>query len=356
MNLDEIEQAEQEELALERKAKKKKSFFRREKKEKPDLLPDDIYKKTDLKGFFIRFKHNFSKLLSVNILMVLGNFPFIFGILALSGLTKNPFVNPSSELFFILRGATVASPAVTPSGALSYGLGGILVESSAMTPLTYVLIGLCCLMFFTFGIVNVGTTYLIRNMIKGEHVFLWSDFWYAVKRNFKQAFFFGILDLLLLVLIPYNIVYLYFNASNIFITIMFYLTIIFSLIYIVMRFYIYLLMITFDLKIIKILKNSLIFVVLGIKRNILALLGIVLLIILEVVFLFGFGGIFAFIGIALPLVISFAAGTFMACYAAYFKIKEIMIDPYYDENGQPLQQEEADEEDAGGELVDEATE
>ena len=99
-----------------------------------------------------------------------------------------------------------------------------------------------------------------------------------------------------------------------------------------MRFYIYMQMVTFDLSIYKLLKNSLIFALIGFKRNVLALLGIILLLLINYTLLFGMGGILLPLGLAIPLVALFALGSYMAGFASYFKIKEIMIDPYQDEN------------------------
>ncbi|MDY3846090.1 MAG: DUF624 domain-containing protein [Eubacteriales bacterium] len=337
MNLDDIEAAEQAELAASKK-KNKRSIFNRSKKERPDVMPEDEYKGHDIKGFFIKVKRNLRSLVYVNLIMVLGNFPLFFAIIALSGLFKISFLTPYSDVFASLNGfmtATGAS-AVTPSAMINYALYGIQSETSAMTAMSYVFFGLSALVIFTFGIVNVGTTYILRNMAKGEPIFIWEDFKYAVKRNFKQAFIFGIFDALILALIPFNIIYLYLNASNYYLSTMFFLTIVFSVIYIVMRFYIYLQMVTFDLGIGKILKNSLIFVILGIKRNIVALIGIILLVLAEFLLLFGTGGILVPLGIALPLLLLFSLVSFMKCYAAYFKMKEVMIDPYYDEDGNPI--------------------
>ena len=62
------------------------------------------------------------------------------------------------------------------------------------------------------------------------------------------------------------------------------------------------------------------------KRNILALLGIVVILVLEVMFLL----VTALqpVAVAAPLAILFSTFAYMKVYAAYFKIKEIMIDPY----------------------------
>ena len=47
--------------------------------------------KPNLSGFFKQYKNKFSRLLSVNIFMVLGNFPLFFAGLALAGvLWRNP--------------------------------------------------------------------------------------------------------------------------------------------------------------------------------------------------------------------------------------------------------------------------
>ena len=107
-----------------------------------------------------------------------------------------------------------------------------------------------------------------------------------------------------------------------------------------MRYYIYIQMVTFKLSIVKILKNSMIFALIGMKRNILALLGIAVILVLEVMFLL----VTALqpVAVAAPLAILFSTFAYMKVYAAYFKIKEIMIDPYKAEH--PELYPESDEE------------
>lgn len=80
------------------------------------------------------------------------------------------------------------------------------------------------------------------------------------------------------------------------------------------------------------IKNSLIFALLGFKRNILAFLGIILLIFLEVLLMFGTGGILVPFAVAAPLAIMLSAMAFIKVYAAYPKIKQYMIDPYLEEH------------------------
>ena len=78
--------------------------------------------------------------------------------------------------------------------AALYGIFGVQAEVGYPTTWTYIMYGLSALVLFTFGFVNVGTTYIIRNMIKGEPIFMWDDFWYAIKRNWKQGLIMGIID------------------------------------------------------------------------------------------------------------------------------------------------------------------
>ena len=94
-----------------------------------------------------------------------------------------------------------------------------------------------------------------------------------------------------------------------------------------MRFYIYLMLVTFDLSIFKILKNALIFSALGIKRNLMAGLGILLLLALHV-FLMILLLPEVIITVILPIVYIFAAIGFITAYAVYPVIDRYMIAPY----------------------------
>ena len=113
---------------------------------------------------------------------------------------------------------------------------------------------------------------------------------------------------------------------------LFWSNVVLFILYFFMRYYMYVQMVTFKLSVFKMIKNSLIFALLGIKRNVMALLGILLLIFLEILLLFGTGGILLPLAVAAPLAILFSTFAFMKVYASYYKIKEIMIDPYLAEH------------------------
>lgn len=285
-----------------------------------------------LKRFFISFKDNFGKITSLNIFMVIGNFSLIFLIATLSGFTKAQGLIPSFDVFQNLAGYFANTPPSAHSMAL-FAQEGLQTVIYRPTATTYLFYGIASLSLFTFGIVNVGCAYILRNIAKGDPVFLWSDFWYAVKRNWKQALPFGIIDLLINFLLVWNVYSMFMSsAGNYFTNTMLWCNVVLFILYFVMRYYIYVQMVTFELSVFKILKNSLIFALLGFKRNLVAFIGILIGVLIELMCVIGAGGILLPFGIALPFIILFSAFAYMKVYAAYFKIKEVMIDPYLAEH------------------------
>lgn len=297
-------------------------------------------KESGLRRFFITFKDNFSKIFGINIIMVLGNFPIFFLIAVLSGYSKIRTYVPN-DIFQNINGIfMIEGP--SPFQMSLYGIDGVPNEILDKTLLSWIFIGIGCLTVFTFGLVNVGTAYVLRNIAKGDPVFVWSDFWYAVKRNWKQALPFGIIDALINALLIFN-VYTTVMSSNFMTSLMFWANLILVVLYFFMRCYIYVQMVTFKLTVFKIIKNSLIFSLIGLKRNIMALLGCIILILFEVLFVFGAGGILISLGVAMPLAIMLSVMAYMKVYASYFKIKEVMIDPYKAEHPEEFEEEVEDE-------------
>ena len=280
----------------------------------------------DLKGFFRAFKRNFMRLVRVNLFTLIGNFPILFALLGLSGLFKVGYMQPVSGYFADLRALWLLKGGADPALMALVGAVGVQIPNSAMTTTSYVLLGLSLLTFLTFGFVKVGTTYIIRALVRSEPTFMMSDFFYAIKRNKLQGFFIGILDLFLLLLVPFNVIVLLETTGGFLTSIVFWTNVIIALIYLCMRPYIYLQIITFDLKITKILKNALIFSLLGAKRNLMALLGVALLIFLMLFLILGLGGALLPLGLAMVFIL-FAAGSFMHAFAAWHKIDEVMIAP-----------------------------
>lgn len=296
-------------------------------------------KNGSIKRFFISYKDNFGKITSVNMFMVIGNFMLIFLIITLSGLTKAKGLMPAFDSFQNFAGYFANTQPSAHSMGL-YAHEGIQTIVYQPTTLTYVFYALSSLTLLTFGCVNAGTAYILRNIAKGEPVFIWSDFWYAVKRNWKQALPFGIIDAGINALLIWNIYSMLNSTGDFFTNTMFWCNVVLFVLYFIMRFYIYIQMVTFKLSVFKILKNSMIFALLGFKRNIVALLGIIIGLVIELMCIIGLGGILVPFGIALPFLILFSTFAYMKVYAAFFKIKEIMIDPYLKEHPEEMPEED----------------
>ena len=238
------------------KAPKKKFKLFDTQREGPGVLKNERPLKYDLYSYFVRMWRNMSKLISVNLLYVVGNFPLFFAIIAMTGRFNIASTAPVEPMFPLVHGIMLHtdSPAMLPMLARF----GEQREISALGPVAIVLLCLAALVIFTFGIVNTGTAYVLRNIVSGEPVYPWSDFWYAVKRNWKQGLIFGIIDCLAIFILYFDMSFFWQTTGSIATNMMFYTTLVCCVIYFFMRFYIYIMMVTFDLSIFKLIKNGVI--------------------------------------------------------------------------------------------------
>ena len=278
-----------------------------------------------IKNYFKLFRRGLNHIFSVNLLTIFGNFPVFFAFAAIA-YTLGEAIGPDSQIYAAIQGSAYfdRSPVIT---AL-LGVFGRQDSVSVMTDASFVLFGLALLVLVTFGPVNTGIAYVLRNLMRGEPVSVWSDFWYAVKKNFRQALVFGVIDLLMIAMLVFDVISYRINAGLSSINMMLYvISYGMSILYFFIRMYPYLMIVTFDMGIFKIIKNSIFFSILGIKRNIFALLVSVALVALDV-FL---AGVLLPIGLILPFIILFGMLQYTSVYCAFPKIKEVMIDPYYNE-------------------------
>ncbi len=272
--------------------------------------PDNIAKCFKLIG------RNITNLFYLNLIFIIGNFPLMFALYALSGNVSTPSTAASSSMFGPLYG--IMNFENSPVTAALFGVHGIQARVYESTVWTYVFFALAGLVIFTFGYVNTGITYVMRSMLRGEPISIFADMKDAIKRNKKQGFILGVIDVAIIGLLIYDITFFYYNMQQFFVV-----NLIIICLYCMMRYYMYVLMITFDLSIWKIIKNSLILTLLGFKRNIMALLGSLILLFITYMLI----GIIMPVGIIIPFFILFSLSMFFGLYAAYPKIKEVMIDP-----------------------------
>ena len=141
----------------------------------------------------------------------------------------------------------------------------------------------------------------------------------------------GILDSLLIALLVYAISFynLNINAGGVAVPFLI-ISWAAAILYFFMRLYIYIMIVTFDLKLIKILKNAVFFAILGFKRNIVALIGTAII----VIFTIGLMMYLLPLGIMIPFLFLFSLLEFIGVYTAYPKIKEMMIDPILNKEAQ----------------------
>lgn len=202
------------------------------------------------KRFFLFFElyfRKFWKLMLVNFIYAVITFPFLAAfsiwVLAAFGVDAGLFANDMTMYAL---------------SAVIYGLP---------QPLGYILAAASAILM---GPATAAATYIWRQFARQEHAWVWGDFWERLKSNFKQGLAVGIIDIIVWVSF---VLYMSidFTGSSVltqYLLVFRYVAIIVFIIYTVMRFYIYLIMVTFDMSVFSILRNSWIFSVLGLGRNI----------------------------------------------------------------------------------------
>jgi uncharacterized membrane protein YesL len=277
-----------------------------------------------LKRFFKLWGRKFWKLVSLNLIMVVQIIPLaLIAWLYFAG-PKVPTLY--SPLYAPLLGAQTALP-TTVGSTLFTGAAGLMHQTPVFNSWAHwVMAALAIFQVITYGWQKTGTTYILRGLVRGDGVFMISDYFYAIRRNLKQGFIMGIIDCAALFALGFDLFY-FWNAPTTGGNNVMYLMI-FALVFIygVMRFYTYLMMVTFDMKLGKIFKNALIFTVMGFKRNILALLGMGILTGIFAVLIIFLGQLVpAFYVLPFLCLLGFCG--FMYSFAAYPIIQKYMIDP-----------------------------
>jgi hypothetical protein len=108
--------------------KKKWGFFSSYTKDGKGVKKEDIITNYNFINFFKLYARRFSKLVWVNALYIVGNFPLIFLMIALSNYFSDIGTSPASELYAVLNSIGTASGGV---GSLPAALLGIHVKDAA---------------------------------------------------------------------------------------------------------------------------------------------------------------------------------------------------------------------------------
>ena len=138
----------------------------------------------------------------------------------------------------------------------------------------------------------------------------------------------GLLDLAVIGMSAFSLMSYYVNYARYYF--FFWTMLLIVMLYTFIRFYLYTIMVTFELSFFQIIKNSMIFCLLGFVRNMIMFAAICGMIFLVV----WLGTIFMPLFVISLFILIFATSSFMGTYAAYPKIKQYMIDPYYTKSEQ----------------------
>lgn len=171
-----------------------------------------------------------------------------------------------------------------------------------------------------------GFTKIVRNISCERPVFLWHDFWKTFASNFKQGTIMGMIDMAFVAAISAAIP-LYYNMSiyNSVFYVPFAICLICSVLFLMMHFYIYLLIISTNLSIWKILKNSFFLTAIALKESIINLVVTVIVVLLMVT-LFPYS---AFLLVVAP---SFLGLVY--AFNCFPMIRKHVIQPWYDQRGE----------------------
>jgi len=186
---------------------------------------------------------------------------------------------------------------------------------------------ICCIPVLTFGPATAAFTKILRNYSSERNAFLFSDFFETFKKNFKQSFFIGLADIILilsfLVSVPY---YGQLASKSPAFVVAFSVTFLTIILFIMMNFYIYLLIVSTKLKIKDIIKNSFILALSQLKINLITLL-IAFIVIAPVILFIPLTNFimpffpFSFVGLVI-------------CFNSYPVIRKFVIQPYYEQSGE----------------------
>lgn len=173
---------------------------------------------------------------------------------------------------------------------------------------------------------TAGMAYVTRNFAREEHAFVWSDFWDAVKSNWKASLLNGLVVYVAYVVLSFSFLFYANRATdNLLFLIPLALIGLIALMVFFAQFYIPVMIVTFDLKLRHIYKNALIFSIMGVVRNFL----------ITLLFAAMFVGIlfcpasFLFIPFFLMILILFSFISYLCSFATYSLLDQFLIQPFY---------------------------
>lgn len=189
-------------------------------------------------------------------------------------------------------------------------------------------IGALAIIFIaTIGPATAGFTKVIRNYSQERNAFVFTDFFDTFKKCYKQSFIMGIIDAIFAVgFVVSTVSYNAWAQQNTIMYLPFIICLSCMLMFIMMHFYIYQLIVSTNLKLMQIIKNSFLLVGISVKRCLFNILIIALLVFLILFF-------YPYSVFVVPF-IPFSFGCFLICFNCYPFIRKYVIQPYYKARGE----------------------
>lgn len=181
-----------------------------------------------------------------------------------------------------------------------------------------------CIPVVTIGPATAAMMYILKKYTQEETASIWQDYWLQFRANFKQAFPFGLLSLASYALLSFAL-YFYTLQAKID-PVVYILVAICALALVILtfiNFYAYLFMVTVELPLSKILKNSAIMALTNLKSNLIALFIIVILAGIIMIFL-----MMSLMALLLILVIGPMTAAYVVSFLCYPNVKKIFVDPH----------------------------
>ena len=179
----------------------------------------------------------------------------------------------------------------------------------------------------SIGPATAGFTKVIRNYSQERNAFVLIDFFDTFKKCYRQSFIMGIIDVIFAVGFVVSVVsYSTWAQQNSVMYIPFIICLSCMLMFIMMHFYIYQLIVSTNLSLMQIIKNSFLLVGISVKRCLFNIL-IIAIIVFLILFFYPYS---VFVVPFLPL----SFGCFLICFNCYPFIRKYVIQPYYKARGE----------------------
>lgn len=180
------------------------------------------------------------------------------------------------------------------------------------------------------GLAQAGITNVTRNIARDRHSFGVSDFFDTVKANWKQALAVGIINLFVSLALCFGILF-YYNSAGLVADIGLGFLLMCFAVFSFMGYYIWFMIITFDLPLSKIYKNSFLLAFVNLRNNLLLLvaqLAIYAPLILVAILIPHFLVLFLCMVLAVFILPGFI--NLLIQFTIFPAIRKHMLDPYYE--------------------------